>query len=57
MPRVELCKLCEQEVDRESDKFVVVNEKDGFHPRDIAHFACFQKRPQEEPTTPKAKPI
>jgi hypothetical protein len=52
MPQVELCCFCDQLVDINGEKFVLVTEKSGNTPREIAHLECFQKRSKPEVLTP-----
>jgi hypothetical protein len=42
MPQVEVCYICDKELDPDREKFVLVAEKSPKNPRVIAHLECHQ---------------
>lgn len=45
MPEVKLCRYCKQPVDKEADKYIIVDKGTDRHPEVLAHVECEQKRP------------
>jgi hypothetical protein len=45
MPEVILCRYCKQSINKESDKYVVIEKGSDRRPETLAHAACEQKNP------------
>jgi len=44
MPEIELCTVCNQRINRETENYVVISRSQGAQPEIIAHEKCAQKK-------------